>query len=47
MLVNAYQLASGQVEHEFEINLSLMSSLKKSKTLNLDKIIRSIGQWFH
>ena len=24
-----------------------MSSLKKSKTLNLDKIIRSFGQWYH
>jgi hypothetical protein len=24
-----------------------MNSLKKSKTLNLDKIIRALGQWFH
>ncbi len=24
-----------------------MNSLKKSKTLNLDKIIRSFGQWFY
>jgi hypothetical protein len=24
-----------------------MNSLKKSKSLNLDKIIRTIGQWYH
>ncbi len=47
MMLNAFQLGKGQIEHEFELNLSLMNSLKNSKSLNLDKIIRAIGQWFH
>ena len=47
MMLNALQQGRGQIEHEFELNLSLMNSLKKSKTLNLDKIIRALGQWFH
>ena len=47
MMLNALQQGRGQIEHEFELNLSLMNSLKKSKSLNLDKIIRTIGQWYH
>lgn len=47
MMLNANQLARGQIENEFEINLSLMSALINQQTLNLDKIIRNFGQWFH
>jgi len=36
----------GQNEIEFNINLAIIRALKGENRLNLDKLMRSLGNWF-